>query len=686
MRSTKAGLAAVVAAVTASLLCLAAPGQANETAAEPQGQVPLTGSVGTHDPTLYKDDTTYYVSATDGSIRSAPTLSGPWTVLGNVPRAGWTSTWPGLRGGLWAPSVHRIGDTFYYYYAVSNFGTNTSAIGLKTTKTPGVPSSYVDFGAPVITSGGADPENNATYNAIDPAIQQDASGKWWMVFGSHFDGIFVVQLGPDMGTTVGAPRLVAHRGSETFPISTPGCPYPQATCPNFNRIEGASLFKRGDWYYLMAAWDWCCRGNGNDNTYKIMIGRSKTINGPYLDKNGVDLAQGGGSIILNSRAAESGVTPTGLYRAPGAPETFVENGVYWLSYHAYRPGSTLGIRPMNWHGDWPFFNESGGPYDLRDGTYYRLVNQGGIISDPDSLQNPTASDRCLTATANGDVVRSTCDGSAGQVWRLEDAGDGFWRFRGAGRAAGHCLTMADGSGTVGTDVVVSACATGRTLQEWALDDTGHGFHRATVKEANLALEIENGCQPALSYNCDGVIGTNVVGGFPRNGDHTTGNLTQAAKWPPQQWQLAKVDQPPANACTNTITGRHNGPLTVTGTLCLRGATVNGPITVRPGGALDAVDTTVSGPVSATGAAWLSLVGGRVNGPVTATGTTGGVAIVGAQVSGPVSLTNNTGVVPAVISANTISGPMTCSGNTPAPTDEGRDNTVRGPRSGQCANL
>src|SRR5690554_1581003 len=95
--------------------------------------------------------------------------------------------------------------------------------------------------------------------------------------------------------------------------------------------------------------------------------------------------------VLNSRVAQPGVTPSGLYRAPGAPDVFVEDGVYYLTYHAYRPVNTLGIRPMNWHDGWPYFNEpGGGPYDLRDRGYYRLVNQDGIISEPDSLQNPEA--------------------------------------------------------------------------------------------------------------------------------------------------------------------------------------------------------------------------------------------------------------------------------------------------------
>lgn len=534
---------ALLAAVVIPVAWLTQIASANTSDVEPQGQLPLSGNVSVHDPTVFTDGDTYYLSATNGPIRSAPSLEGPWTNLGSVPRTSWTSELPGLFGGLWAPHAQQIGDTVYYYYSTSAFGTNNSAIGLKTTQTPWDPSSYVDHGAPVITSGSADPDH-ATHNAIDPAIAQDENGDWWIVWGSHFDGIMIQQLGEDMASLVGERYLVAHRSSEAFAVHDPGCPFPQDPCPNFNRIEGPSVFYRDGYYYLMAAWDWCCRANGNDNTYKIIIGRSENIQGPYLDKNGVDLAEGGGSIILNSRVTQPGVTPTGLYRAPGAPDVFVEDGVYYVTYHAYRPQNTMGIRPMNWHDGWPYFNEpGGGPYDLQDRGYYRLVNQDGIISNPNSLQNPVASDRCLT-TAEGDAVQAPCDDSLEQVWELQKASDGSWRFRSMDQTIGHCLQIANASGEVGTDVVVLPCDGSDELQEWYLDDTGHGFHRATVGGTNLALEVENVCSPPISYNCDGVVGTDVVGGVRRDGDHTAGNLTQAAKWPPQQWQLSTVGMTP----------------------------------------------------------------------------------------------------------------------------------------------
>src|SRR5690606_35172089 len=154
----------------------------------------------------------------------------------------------------WAPHVVQVGDTYYLYYAVSSFGTNNSRIGVMRSTTPGIPESWVDLGD-VIRSGTLDP-NGATYNAIDPAVHQDDEGQWWIVWGSHFAGILIQRLEDDMQTVTGPVPLLAHRGSDRFPVDN----------PNFNRIEGPVIFKRNNYYYLITAWDWCCRANGNDNT------------------------------------------------------------------------------------------------------------------------------------------------------------------------------------------------------------------------------------------------------------------------------------------------------------------------------------------------------------------------------------------------------------------------------------
>jgi hexosaminidase len=140
-----------------------------------------------------------------------------------------------------------------------------------------------------------------------------------------------------------------------------------------------------------------------------------------------------------------------------------------------------------------------------------------------------------------------------------------------------------------------------------------------------------------------------------------------------------------DTCTSTVSGTHHGPLTVTaGVTCLAGATVSGPVVVRPGGSLIATDASVHGSVSATGAASVEFLGGTVDGPVGLVGTTSTVTVEGVRVNGPLVLTGtNAG---SVLAGNTVDGPMFCTGNTPAPVNNGRPNTVRGPSTGQCGVL
>ncbi|WP_092528492.1 M64 family metallopeptidase [Amycolatopsis arida] len=145
-----------------------------------------------------------------------------------------------------------------------------------------------------------------------------------------------------------------------------------------------------------------------------------------------------------------------------------------------------------------------------------------------------------------------------------------------------------------------------------------------------------------------------------------------------------LPEPPT--CTTTVTGRHEGPLTVAaGTTCLTGATVNGPVTVGPGAALVATDATVTGPVLGSGARVVQLLRSTVRGPVRIAGTTEDVTIVGGRVRGPLELTGNaTGDRAATVAGTAVTGPLSCSGNVPAPTSLHAPSTVTGPATGQCA--
>ncbi|WP_223256669.1 M14 family zinc carboxypeptidase [Micromonospora endophytica] len=135
----------------------------------------------------------------------------------------------------------------------------------------------------------------------------------------------------------------------------------------------------------------------------------------------------------------------------------------------------------------------------------------------------------------------------------------------------------------------------------------------------------------------------------------------------------------------TLTGTHNGPLTVSGVACLAGATVRGPIRVQPGGTLIVNGSSINGPVDASGAAGFVLTASTVSGPVNATGSRGPVVLVGNKVSGPVNVVNSAGDA-ALVAGNTVNGPLNCTGNSATPVNLEVANSVSGPKFQQCARL
>ncbi len=159
---------------------------------------------------------------------------------------------PGNKGGYWAPSVRKVGDTYFLYYSVSTMGAMRSAIGLATNPTldPASPDyEWTDHG-PVVES-----RDGGNFNAIDPSVFQDDDGSLWLVFGSQWSGIQLIQLDPKTGKRI-APDS------------------PQENLADAEIIEGGFLTKHDGYYYLFLNWGTCC--SGVDSTYNIVVGRSKS--------------------------------------------------------------------------------------------------------------------------------------------------------------------------------------------------------------------------------------------------------------------------------------------------------------------------------------------------------------------------------------------------------------------------
>lgn len=284
-----------------------------------------------HDPsTIVKCKDEFWFFCTGHGIRSYHSKDlvtwkpGPMTFQQPLP---WVrEAVPAHKTGMdfWAPDVVQVGNRYLLYYSASTFGKNTSAIALATNATldPSDPRYKWEDKGVVVSSASTD-----DFNAIDPAVIHDGK-KLWLSFGSFWSGIKLVELDPATGKRIA-------RDSKLYSIA------------NNPQIEASYIYKHGRNYYLFVNWGFCCRGV--NSTYEIRVGRSRSITGPYLDKEGKDLLQGGGTLLLGSEGSEIGPGHAGIVRQ-GRRE--------WLSFHFYNGeengAPTLGMRPIVWdREDWP---------------------------------------------------------------------------------------------------------------------------------------------------------------------------------------------------------------------------------------------------------------------------------------------------------------------------------------------
>ena len=142
-------------------------------------------------------------------------------------------------------------------------------------------------------------ESKATdnFNAIDPAYIADAQGHGWLAFGSFWDGIKMRRLDDRTGMLSAADTKLyslARRANGSGPRteSTEGLGYHvNGLPPDSEAIEAPSLIQHGGYFYLFTSWDLCCRGA--KSTYHTVLGRSKSVTGPYVDESGKALLDGG---------------------------------------------------------------------------------------------------------------------------------------------------------------------------------------------------------------------------------------------------------------------------------------------------------------------------------------------------------------------------------------------------------
>ncbi|KAI2601791.1 glycoside hydrolase family 43 protein [Hypoxylon sp. NC1633] len=238
--------------------------------------------VNAHDPSLIRRyDGTYFRFSTGGKIavHTAPDLTGPWTYKGAALPSGSSININGNQD-LWAPEVALIGSTYYLYYSVSTFGVQDSAIGVATSSSMDV-GTWTDLGSTGIRSTPGKP-----YNAIDPKLV-NANGAYYLTFGSFWKDIHQV---------------------------------PMKSTPKATDEEGAFIFRNGNYYYLFYSKGQCCGYDANrpaaGGEYKIMVCRSTSATGGFVDAGGKACASGGGTVVLESHGFVYGPGGQGVYSDP----------------------------------------------------------------------------------------------------------------------------------------------------------------------------------------------------------------------------------------------------------------------------------------------------------------------------------------------------------------------------------
>jgi arabinan endo-1,5-alpha-L-arabinosidase len=249
---------------------------------------------------------------------------------------------------LWAPEPQYHGGRYWLYYTITDTADAhspepgcdaDSSIGVASSASPAGP--WQASGKPVVGPRRAGPGCKFDWT-FDPDVVVEDAGTRWLYYGSYGGGLFVQRLSADGLSVEGEARRVGTSG----------------------RYEGAEVVRHDGWYYLFASATDCCAGPVTG--YALYVGRALAPQGPFLDRQGNDMA-----------AARAGGTPVlpqngNRWTGPGHNTVFQDvAGQWWTIYHAvdaddpyFSPGLTR--RPalldrIDWTGGWPVVAEGQGP-------------------------------------------------------------------------------------------------------------------------------------------------------------------------------------------------------------------------------------------------------------------------------------------------------------------------------------
>ena len=296
----------------------------------------LTGSsavehsrVAVHDPSIVKlEDGSYYIIGSHlAGARSKDLYSWTYTANSNlgtknttyfkdiykdlaVPES-WSNTTDGydLSGNLWAPDIvyNRVMKKYCMYLSINGNNWNSSIV-LCTADNIDGPYTYQDT---IVYSGftnntvnnvndtdvprvlGSNPDIsrylsggswNASYgtNAIDPAVFYDESGNLWMIYGSWFGGLYMLELDEETGLRDYSVKYEtkANVSDAYMGKKAAGGYFSSGEGPYIEYMKAPGSNK--GYYYLFISYGYFNSNGG----YNMRIFRSENPDGPYVDQNG----------------------------------------------------------------------------------------------------------------------------------------------------------------------------------------------------------------------------------------------------------------------------------------------------------------------------------------------------------------------------------------------------------------
>jgi len=296
-------------------------------------QNPVVTPVAADPSVIRAPDSTYYFYATQDAWGDGegnhymPMFTSEdlvnWTFLGDVFSG--IPEWDGYDGRyLWAPDISERDGTYYLYYSFVQEDFSNPCIGVATAPNP--EGSWTDYGAPVFCSN-----QIGVPNSIDPFVWNKGPNPT-IIWGS-FNGIYAIRLNEEGTSAVGEKVQLTD-----------------------DRFEGAYVHEHAGYKYLFVSAGTCCEGA--QSTYKVYVGRSESLTGPYVGPNGRDLRNGGGLRIL---AQGNG------WVGPGHNSVATDDaGQDWLVYHAIPRGNPrlpnganrrpVLIDSIKWDSGWPVVN------------------------------------------------------------------------------------------------------------------------------------------------------------------------------------------------------------------------------------------------------------------------------------------------------------------------------------------